>query len=108
VAQRIRRFHQRSSQTGHERPAADDTGPKSGKLRRTALVYARDGDRYILAASNSGADKHPAWISMTTPMPRSSSVSRRLDLSPIGGNGPSAALNAFAITFEGCLSPTSR
>ena len=36
-------------------------GRKSGKLRRTVLVYARDGDRYIVAASNAGADTHPAW-----------------------------------------------
>ncbi|MET8906089.1 nitroreductase/quinone reductase family protein [Micromonospora sp. NPDC004551] len=32
-----------------------------GELRRTALVYERDGDRYVLAASNRGSDHHPAW-----------------------------------------------
>jgi hypothetical protein len=35
-------------------------GRKSGELRRTALVYARDGECYVLAASNAGADRHPA------------------------------------------------
>jgi deazaflavin-dependent oxidoreductase (nitroreductase family) len=36
-------------------------GRKSGKLRRTALYYGRDGDRYLLVASNGGAHTHPAW-----------------------------------------------
>lgn len=36
-------------------------GRKSGKLRRTALIYAQDGDRYLLVASNAGAPHHPAW-----------------------------------------------
>lgn len=36
-------------------------GRKSGKLRRTALIYGQDGDRYVLAASNGGAQKHPSW-----------------------------------------------
>ena len=36
-------------------------GRRSGKLRRTALIYGRDGDRYLLVASNGGAPKHPAW-----------------------------------------------
>lgn len=37
-------------------------GRKSGKLRRTALIYGRDGERYLLVASNGGAEKHPAWL----------------------------------------------
>jgi deazaflavin-dependent oxidoreductase (nitroreductase family) len=36
-------------------------GRKSGKLRRTALIYGRDGVNYLLVASNGGAHKHPAW-----------------------------------------------
>jgi deazaflavin-dependent oxidoreductase (nitroreductase family) len=36
-------------------------GRKSGKLRRTALIYGQDGDRYLLVASNAGAHTHPAW-----------------------------------------------
>jgi deazaflavin-dependent oxidoreductase (nitroreductase family) len=36
-------------------------GRKSGKLRRTALIYGRDGDRYVLVASNGGAPHHPLW-----------------------------------------------
>jgi deazaflavin-dependent oxidoreductase (nitroreductase family) len=36
-------------------------GRKTGKLRRTALIYGRDRDRYLIVASNGGAKKHPTW-----------------------------------------------
>ncbi|HEU0295104.1 MAG TPA: nitroreductase family deazaflavin-dependent oxidoreductase [Anaerolineales bacterium] len=36
-------------------------GRKSGKLRRTAVIYGRDGDNYLVVASNGGAPKHPLW-----------------------------------------------
>jgi deazaflavin-dependent oxidoreductase (nitroreductase family) len=36
-------------------------GRRSGKLRRTALIYGREGDRYVLVASNAGVTHHPAW-----------------------------------------------
>jgi deazaflavin-dependent oxidoreductase (nitroreductase family) len=36
-------------------------GRKTGKLRRTALIYGVDGDRYLLVASTGGAVKNPAW-----------------------------------------------
>lgn len=36
-------------------------GRKSGKLRRTALIYGRDGENYLLVASYGGGPKHPYW-----------------------------------------------
>lgn len=36
-------------------------GRKSGLLRRTPLVYALDGDRHVLIASNGGAEADPLW-----------------------------------------------
>ena len=36
-------------------------GRRTGVLRRTALYYGRDGDRYLLIASNGGSPTHPAW-----------------------------------------------
>jgi deazaflavin-dependent oxidoreductase (nitroreductase family) len=37
-------------------------GAKSG-IERTAIVtYTRDGDRYVIAASKSGAPTNPAWF----------------------------------------------
>jgi F420H(2)-dependent quinone reductase len=38
------------------------TGRKSGMFRTSALVYARDGDSYLLVASNGGADQPPGWL----------------------------------------------
>ena len=37
------------------------TGRKSGKLLTTPLIYASDGDDYIVIASKGGAPTHPAW-----------------------------------------------
>ncbi|WP_052423668.1 nitroreductase family deazaflavin-dependent oxidoreductase [Nonomuraea candida] len=37
------------------------TGAKSGKPFTTPVMYMTDGDRYIVIASNAGADNHPAW-----------------------------------------------
>jgi deazaflavin-dependent oxidoreductase (nitroreductase family) len=36
-------------------------GRTSGLLRRTALYYGQDGDRYLLIASNGGNHHHPSW-----------------------------------------------
>lgn len=36
-------------------------GRKSGLKRRTALIYGRDGDNYVIVASRGGHPKHPAW-----------------------------------------------
>jgi deazaflavin-dependent oxidoreductase (nitroreductase family) len=38
------------------------TGRRSGATRTNALVYARDGDDYLVVASNGGADRPPAWL----------------------------------------------
>jgi deazaflavin-dependent oxidoreductase (nitroreductase family) len=37
-------------------------GAKSGAERLSPLVYTRDGDRYVIAASMGGAPKNPAWF----------------------------------------------
>lgn len=38
------------------------TGGRSGLTRTNALVYARDGDRYMVVASKGGADQSPGWL----------------------------------------------
>jgi deazaflavin-dependent oxidoreductase (nitroreductase family) len=38
------------------------TGARSGVTRTNGLVYARDGDRYLVVASKGGADQAPAWL----------------------------------------------
>ena len=37
------------------------TGRTSGEARTTPLIYAQDGDRYVIVASKGGAPKHPGW-----------------------------------------------
>ena len=37
------------------------TGRKSGQRRTNPLLYVRDGDDFVLIASNGGAPRHPAW-----------------------------------------------
>jgi len=37
------------------------TGRRSGAPRTVPLTYLADGDRWVLVASNGGADRHPAW-----------------------------------------------
>ena len=36
-------------------------GRKSGLLRRTPLIFGRDGKNYMVVASKGGAPKHPLW-----------------------------------------------
>jgi deazaflavin-dependent oxidoreductase (nitroreductase family) len=38
------------------------TGRRSGQTRTNALVYATDGDRYLVVPSNGGADNAPGWL----------------------------------------------
>lgn len=38
------------------------TGRRSGEVRTSSLVYAPDGDDYLLVASKGGADEPPAWL----------------------------------------------
>lgn len=36
-------------------------GAKTGRPRTTSLTYARDGDSYLIVASNAGASRYPGW-----------------------------------------------
>ena len=38
------------------------TGRKSGVRRESVLVYADDGDRRVVVASNGGSDHPPGWL----------------------------------------------
>lgn len=37
------------------------TGRRSGAERCNALVYAQDGEDFVLVASNGGSDRSPGW-----------------------------------------------
>jgi deazaflavin-dependent oxidoreductase (nitroreductase family) len=36
-------------------------GAKTGQPRTSTPSYARDGDSYLIVASNAGSDRYPAW-----------------------------------------------
>jgi F420H(2)-dependent quinone reductase len=37
------------------------TGRKSGRPWTNPVMYQRDGDGYVVVASNGGASRHPGW-----------------------------------------------
>jgi len=37
------------------------TGRKTGRKRTTPLLYIKDGDDFVLVASNAGDDRDPGW-----------------------------------------------
>ena len=66
VNQHIRGYVDSDGEKGHHWRGVNTlllttTGRKSGKPRRTALIYGSDGDRYVVVASKGGAKNHPEW-----------------------------------------------
>jgi deazaflavin-dependent oxidoreductase (nitroreductase family) len=66
VNDHIRSYVETDGQKGHThygKPTLLLTtrGRKSGLLRRTALIYGKDGDNYVIVGSNGGQAKHPGW-----------------------------------------------
>jgi deazaflavin-dependent oxidoreductase (nitroreductase family) len=62
----IRRYRETDGEVGYLWNGApslllDVTGRKSGDIRTSALIFARDGEDYLIVASMGGAPKHPAW-----------------------------------------------
>ena len=44
-------------------------GRTTGEERTTPLIYARDGDRYVIVASKGGAPDDPGWYRNLTKTP---------------------------------------
>ncbi|MFI9010486.1 nitroreductase family deazaflavin-dependent oxidoreductase [Actinosynnema sp. NPDC053489] len=67
VNEHIRKYVETGGEQGHEwQPGVftlllTTVGRKSGKPRRTALIYQPHGDAYVVVASYGGAPEHPAW-----------------------------------------------
>ena len=67
VADHVRRYVDSDGADGHIMNGVQcllltTRGHRSGKLRRTPLVYGQDGDRFVIIASRGGNDAHPAWF----------------------------------------------
>jgi len=66
VAEHVRRYVESDGVSGHRWSGVNTLllttrGRRTGKLRRTALIYGRDGDHYVVVGSKGGSHKHPAW-----------------------------------------------
>jgi deazaflavin-dependent oxidoreductase (nitroreductase family) len=66
VARHVRRYVDSGGTRGHRFNGHDallltTRGRRTGKLRRTALYYGLDGDRYILVATPTRSGHDPAW-----------------------------------------------
>jgi deazaflavin-dependent oxidoreductase (nitroreductase family) len=63
----VRRYRETGGEVGHIWKEGSTvlllttTGRKSGEPRTTPLIYAEDGDHYVIVASKGGAPEHPLW-----------------------------------------------
>ncbi|HEV7731671.1 MAG TPA: nitroreductase family deazaflavin-dependent oxidoreductase [Candidatus Binatia bacterium] len=62
----VRQYEATGGKVGHDWNDAavlilHTTGRKSGETRKFPLIYGRDGDDYVLVASNGGAPSNPGW-----------------------------------------------
>jgi len=62
----VKRYRETNGEVGHIWNGATallltTVGNKSGQPRTTPLIYAKDGDDYVVVASKGGAPSHPAW-----------------------------------------------
>jgi deazaflavin-dependent oxidoreductase (nitroreductase family) len=62
----IRRYQETGGEVGYRWNGAPTlllygTGRKTGQSRTHALIFARDGDDYLIVASMGGAPRHPQW-----------------------------------------------
>jgi proline iminopeptidase len=66
-AEHVRRYRETGGEVGHRWKEGSTilllttTGRQSGEPRTTPLIYAEDGDRYVIVASQGGAPDHPGW-----------------------------------------------
>ncbi len=63
----VRRYRETGGEVGHDWKEGSSvlllttTGRTSGEPRTTPLIYAKDGDRYVIVASKGGAPEDPGW-----------------------------------------------
>jgi deazaflavin-dependent oxidoreductase (nitroreductase family) len=60
-------YQKSGGRVGHRLPGVPPSlllhsvGAKTGAARVNTLTYAKDGQRYLIVASNGGANRYPAW-----------------------------------------------
>ncbi len=71
----VRRYVETNGADGHEWQGTTTLllttlGRRTGRARRTPLIYQRDSDAYVVVASKGGTDDHPEWYLNLTADPR--------------------------------------
>lgn len=49
-------------------------GARTGLVRRNAVIYFSDADRFVVIASHAGAPRHPAWLHKVRANPDAASL----------------------------------
>jgi deazaflavin-dependent oxidoreductase (nitroreductase family) len=67
----VRRYQETDGEVGYMWNGATTlllttTGRRTGRARTTPLIFARDGDDYLVVASMGGAPQHPNWYENLT------------------------------------------
>lgn len=63
----VRRYRETGGAVGHDWRQGSTilllttTGRTTGEKRTIPLIYAKDGERYVIIASKGGAPDHPGW-----------------------------------------------
>ncbi|HZQ82371.1 MAG TPA: nitroreductase family deazaflavin-dependent oxidoreductase [Gaiellaceae bacterium] len=63
----VKRYRETGGKEGHDWREGSTIlllttkGRKTGNPTTTPLIYAQDGDRYVIVASKGGAPKNPGW-----------------------------------------------
>jgi len=65
-AEHVRRYRETGGEVGYVWNGAPTlllttTGRRTGDRRTTPLIFGRDGERYVVVASQGGAPRHPSW-----------------------------------------------
>lgn len=66
-AEHVRRYRETDGEVGHIWKEGSTIlllttkGRKTGEPRTTPLIYAKDGDDYVIVASKGGSPEHPGW-----------------------------------------------
>ena len=74
-SEHVRRYRETGGEVGHIWREGSTvlllttTGRKSGEPRTTPLIYAQDGDRYVIVASKGGAPEDPGWYRNLSEVP---------------------------------------
>jgi deazaflavin-dependent oxidoreductase (nitroreductase family) len=91
----VRQYEATGGKVGHDWNGTSclvlhTTGRKSGQTRKFALIYARDGEDYVLVASKGGAPDNPGWYKNLVAHPEAK-IHVRGDVIPVTARTATAA-----------------